>query len=134
MSDASSHQVFVVNHAKQTKDRIAGCGKSGFLEGPLDICRLNHPLGLALDPKTHFIYVADSENHRIREINLSTGFMKTVVGNGVQGCRDEPPETLDTPFDVQFYAPHYLLICCADNSVRKYDLKKRKLETVLIGS
>lgn len=131
LSDSSSHQVFVINHERQTKDRIAGCGKCGFLDGPLDVCRLNQPLGLALDSARGFIYVADGANHRIRCINLSTGFMSTVVGNGCRGCG---ANTLDTPYEVQFYAPHFLLITCVDNSVRTYDLKTRTLNTILIGS
>ena len=62
-----------------------------------------------------------------------------VVGNGSRGCQDELEsgggrETLESPFEVQFLAPHHLLICCVDNSVRKWDLRNRKLETILIGS
>ncbi|CAD7946690.1 unnamed protein product [Amoebophrya sp. A25] len=131
LADSISHQVFVVNHERQTKDRIAGCGKCGFLDGPLDICRLNQPLGLAIDSARGFIYVADAGNNRVRRINLSTGFISTVVGNGSRGCGRN---TLDTPYDLQFFSPHFLLITCADNCVRSFDLKRKILTTVLIGS
>merc|ERR1719230_43183 len=88
MADSDSNQVFVVNHTKRTKDKIAGCGKAGWLDGPLDVCRMNRPSSVSLDPTTHYIYVADAGNHRIRCIDLATGFMRTVCGNGVKGNHD----------------------------------------------
>lgn len=137
MADSDSNQIFVVNHTKHTKDKIAGCGKAGYLDGPLDVCRMNQPSSVALDPSTHYIYVADSGNHRIRCIDLSTGFMRTVCGNGVKGNIDSADLTLqqlDSPFDLHFMHPYYLLISCSDNSIRRLDLKKNQLDTLLVGS
>jgi len=137
MADTDSHQIFVVNHTKRSKHKIAGCGKAGYLDGPLDVCRMNHPSSIALDPTTHYIYVADSGNHRVRCIDLSTGFMSTVCGNGVKGNRDSNDlmhQSLDSPFNVHFMHPCHLLISCADNSVRRLDLQLKQLETVLVGS
>mmetsp|Transcript_19327 Transcript_19327/g.41053 ORF Transcript_19327/g.41053 Transcript_19327/m.41053 type:complete len:1084 (-) Transcript_19327:52-3303(-) len=137
MADSDSNQIFVVNHTKRTKDKIAGCGKAGYLDGPLDVCRMNQPSSIALDPTTHYIYVADSGNHRIRCIDLSTGFMRTVCGNGVKGNRDGGElrlQSLDSPFDLHFMHPCHLLISCADNSIRRLDLRSSQLDTVLVGS
>jgi DNA-binding beta-propeller fold protein YncE len=136
MADADSNQIFIINHTKGTKEKIAGCGKAGFLDGPLDVCRMNGPCSIAVDPSTHYIYVADRGNHRIRRCDMSTGFMSTVCGNGCRGCLDSlelDGQMLDSPYKVTFCQPHYLMICCADNSVRKLDLRSRGLETVLIG-
>jgi len=137
MADSDSHQIFVVNHTKRSKHKIAGCGKAGYLDGPLDVCRMSHPSSIALDPTTHYIYVADSGNHRIRCIDLSTGFMSTVCGNGIKGNCDGNElrqQSLDSPFDVHFMHPCHLLISCADNSIRRLDLTLKQLETVLVGS
>lgn len=64
--------------------------------------------------------------------------MSTVCGNGSRGNRDGGPEPqkqfLDSPFEVSFQQPHYLLISCADNSVRRWSLKSKVLETLLVGS
>jgi len=137
MADSDSHQIFVINHAKHTKDKIAGCGKAGYLDGPLDVCRMNQPSSVALDPNTHYLYVADAGNHRIRRIDLSTGFMSTVAGNGVKGNRDGGElhmQSLDSPFDIHFMNPCHVLISCADNSIRRLNLQTSQLETILIGS
>merc|ERR1712100_559859 len=124
MADSDSNQIFVVNHTKRTKDKIAGCGKAGYLDGPLDVCRMNQPSSIALDPTTHYIYVADSGNHRVRRIDLPTGFMRTVCGHGVKGNSDGAElelQSLDSPFDLHFMSPCNLLISCADNSIRRLD-------------
>ena len=90
-----------------------------------------------MDPFSQVIYVADKGNHRIRKIDLSTGFMSTVVGNGACGtCDSSDPrkQTLDAPYDLQFCPPHHLIICGSDNSIRKFDLEMRTLVTILVGS
>jgi len=49
--------------------------------------RLNRPEGIAVNPNIGggVLYIADSGNHRIRRIDLGTGIITTVAGNGVAG-------------------------------------------------
>ncbi|MFT5524942.1 MAG: DNA-binding beta-propeller fold protein YncE, partial [Pirellulaceae bacterium] len=49
--------------------------------GPATKASLNNPHSISLDAKKN-LYVADIGNHRIRRINLSTGIIETVAGNG----------------------------------------------------
>jgi len=66
---------------------VAGIpGKRGFFGEGTDAqhARLASPLGLAID-KAHFIYIADTLNHRVRRINPRTGFIETIVGTGKKG-------------------------------------------------
>jgi hypothetical protein len=137
MADATSHQVLLANHKFHTKRHIAGSGKCGYLDGPLDVCRMDNPAALCLDPITHLIYVADRGNHRIRRVDLSSGLMTTVCGNGTRGHCDSADlltQSLDSPFEVTFTPPHALLVSCGNNSVRRFDLKTGMLSTIMIGS
>merc|ERR1719262_1806141 len=98
------------------KRLLAGSGKCGYLDGPLDVCRLNTPCSMTLDPRCHYIYVADKGNHMIRKIDLLSGLVSTVVGSGARGNSDgaDPRrQALDSPFEVSFADPHYLIISCA---------------------
>jgi uncharacterized protein (TIGR03437 family) len=63
---------------------MAGNNIGGFLgdAGAATSAQLNNPLGLALDSSGH-LYIADSSNHRIREV--SGGTISTVAGNGTAG-------------------------------------------------
>eukprot|EP00929_Paragymnodinium_shiwhaense_P013031 TRINITY_DN120894_c0_g1_i1.p1 TRINITY_DN120894_c0_g1~~TRINITY_DN120894_c0_g1_i1.p1 ORF type:complete len:1839 (+),score=373.80 TRINITY_DN120894_c0_g1_i1:87-5603(+) len=137
LADEGCHQIWLLNHQTHMKKHLAGCGKRGYLDGPLDICRLNSPCSMCLDPRTHNIYVADRGNHVIRKIDLLSGLMTSVVGSGVCGNCDggtRRRQALDSPFEVSFAEPYYLIISCADNSIRSFNLKTNYLETILVGS
>ncbi len=63
---------------------IAGIpGVSGYSGdgGPATSAKLNLPAAVAEDGAGN-LYIADSSNHRIREINAATGVISTVAGNG----------------------------------------------------
>src|SRR5207247_45886 len=45
---------------------------------------LNFPTGVALDASGN-LYIADTDNHRIRKVAAATGIITTVAGNGSLG-------------------------------------------------
>lgn len=63
---------------------IAGTGERGFSEGsPATEARLDSPEALALHGS--LLYVADTQNDRVRVINLVGGGIRTIAGIGVAG-------------------------------------------------
>jgi streptogramin lyase len=86
---------------------IAGTGKRGFTgdNGPAKDATFDGPKGIALGPD-RCVYVADTENHAIRKIDLSTGTISTVAGSGPQnkgGTGDGGPATaakMDRPHGI----------------------------------
>jgi sugar lactone lactonase YvrE len=69
---------------------LAGTGESGYAGdgGPARLARLSGPKGLALAGR--LLYVADTESHTIRCVNLSSGIITTVLGTGERGDGPEP--------------------------------------------
>ncbi|MGA2897848.1 MAG: Ig-like domain repeat protein [Acidobacteriaceae bacterium] len=65
---------------------VAGNGVQGFSgdNGPATAAELDSPAGLALDAAGD-LYIADSHNHRIREVAAATGIVATIAGTGVAG-------------------------------------------------
>ena len=65
---------------------VAGSGVQGFAgdNGPAVAAELDSPAGLAMD-KAGNLYIADTHNHRIREVSATTGMISTVAGTGVAG-------------------------------------------------
>jgi sugar lactone lactonase YvrE len=60
---------------------VAGTGTQGFSgdAGPATSATLDSPQGLALDTANN-LYIADTHNHRIRKLNLTTGTLTTIAG------------------------------------------------------
>lgn len=97
----------------KTWHRLAGTGENGYSGdgGPaLDakfggtMKRLEGPKGLTLGPKNTLI-VADTESQAIREIDLRSGVIKTILGTGVMGdCTESDPLQckLNRPHSVMF--------------------------------
>jgi len=61
--------------------------------------KLNGPKGLAYAPGE--LFVADTENHAVRRIDLTTGVITTVLGTGARG---DGPET--SPLLCKLSRPH----------------------------
>lgn len=102
----------------------------GYADGPGTVALFNEPHGLALLPTAiaaqvgYDVLIADAVNHRLRAVNLQTGEVSTVAGNGTQRLIDservqdeagqsdridlEPfaagalETSLSTPWDVQY--------------------------------
>ncbi|MFC1721744.1 SMP-30/gluconolactonase/LRE family protein [Patescibacteria group bacterium] len=68
---------------------VAGNGQAGFKDGNGGDAKFNKPVGLALDKGSgRYLYVADTNNQRIREIDLNNNKVKTVAGSGQAGFKD----------------------------------------------
>jgi streptogramin lyase len=90
--DKAGNMFFVEmkNHLIRRVDRqtgkistIAGTGKAGYAGdgGPATKAEFSSPHSIAFDEAGN-LYVADIGNHRIREIDMKTGTIDTIVGTG----------------------------------------------------
>jgi sugar lactone lactonase YvrE len=92
VSDASNHSIRRIRRDgdQMIVETIAGNGAPGYADGEAANARFNVPTGLALSPDGQTLFVADTNNHRIRRINLLTLRVETLAGNGVEGSEDGP--------------------------------------------
>ena len=67
--------------------RVAGTGERGYTGdgGSAMQATFNGPKGIAYSESDHSLYIVDTENHVIRRMNLNTGVIDTVLGNGERG-------------------------------------------------
>ncbi|MBX3721192.1 MAG: hypothetical protein KF713_05070 [Turneriella sp.] len=65
---------------------FAGSGTSGFADGPATTAQFADIYGLASDGIN--LYASDNGNNRIRKIDLATGTVSTIAGNGITASVD----------------------------------------------
>lgn len=105
----------------------------GDTDGQGDDVRLQHPLGVAYH--NNIVYVADTYNHKIKQVGPDLRTSVTFLGTGQSGFRDA-----DTGQEAQFYEPSGLSIAdgklyIADtnnHAVRVADLETTRVTTLQI--
>uniref|UniRef100_A0A1B8Y556 NHL repeat-containing protein 2 n=1 Tax=Xenopus tropicalis TaxID=8364 RepID=A0A1B8Y556_XENTR len=104
ISDTGHHRILVVKNDGQVLHTIGG-PKSGRRDGSFSESSFHSPQGVAI--KDNVIYVADTENHLIRKIDLDALTVSTVAGTGSQGNDKEggaqgEQQPISSPWDVTF--------------------------------
>ena len=102
LADSNHHRVVIVDFEGRIQYTI-GSGDVGYDDGDSEEVSFYRPQGLAVDGDR--VYVADTENHVVRTIDLATGRVSTVAGIGRQaswgeqgGAARETP--LSSPWDL----------------------------------
>jgi thiol-disulfide isomerase/thioredoxin/sugar lactone lactonase YvrE len=84
----SNHNRIVIATLEGKLLETIGSGKIGRDDGDFATASFDHPQGVALDGDT--LYVADTENHLLRKVNLKTKTVKTIAGTGSQAAHAWP--------------------------------------------
>jgi DNA-binding beta-propeller fold protein YncE len=79
----SGHNRILVTDLEGTIQTVIGSGDEGLADGVLEAALFNRPQGMAVQGET--LFVADTENHAIRVVDLEVGIVETIAGTGVQG-------------------------------------------------
>ena len=113
---------YTPNYAASTITTVAGDGTAGYSgdNGPATAAELFRPSGVAVDPAGTILYIADELNNRIRKVNLATGVITTVVGDGAAGFSGDgglaTAAALDHPWAVAIDAAGDLFFADAGNN------------------
>ncbi|MFT7817227.1 NHL repeat-containing protein 2-like [Arapaima gigas] len=102
VADTGHHRVLVVSTSGQVLHSVGGPG-SGWKDGNLSEALFSSPQGVVMKDNT--VFVADTNNHIIRKIDLLEGKVSTVAGVGVQGTDKEggvmgPQQPISSPWDL----------------------------------
>ncbi|ONL97369.1 Chloroplast protein HCF243 [Zea mays] len=104
ISDSNHNRIVVTNLEGQFIYQV-GSSEEGLLDGPFDAALFNRPQGIAYNSKRNILYVADTENHALREINFVDETVRTLAGNGTKGSDyrgggQGTNQVLNSPWDV----------------------------------
>ncbi len=122
--------------AAQTIDTIAGTGKpeNNGDRGLGRSINIGDPFGVEIGPDGA-LYICEVRNHRVWRLDLKSGEVKVVAGNGTKGYSgDGGPATqaqLNEPYEVRFdRAGNMLFVEMQNQVVRKVDAKTGAISTI----
>lgn len=131
IADQSNNRVRRVDLHTGLISTVAGNGEAAYTgdDVPASQAGLAGPSGLALGPDDT-LYIADTFNGRIRGVDLTTGLISTVAGDGAeyryQGDADEQSTALARPYGIAVNRDGDIFITDSDNHlIRKWDRKKK---------
>ncbi len=114
--------------------QVVGSGEVGLEDGDFQKARFDHPQGMALahTDQGDVLYVADTENHAIRKVDLSGGTVEKVAGTGRQarGSRqggDALSADLSSPWDMVLHDGILYIAMAGVHQIWALDLKKRQV-------
>jgi DNA-binding beta-propeller fold protein YncE len=115
VADTLNFSVRTIDLRTRVITRLAGTGQKGFTGdgGPAIDAQFGGIYALAL--RGRLLYVCDLDNRRVRTINLDTGIVNTVAGNGMKGAPQDGEAALSQPLvdprAIAVDAKGYLYIC-----------------------
>ena len=131
----SDHNRIVIAKLDGTLLETIGTGAHGADDGSFDRATFFRPQGMALDGDT--LYVADTENHLIRAVDLRSKTVATVAGTGRQAREPEVgmarATALNSPWDLQLVGRTLYIAMAGPHQIWKLDLVSHEV-SVFAGS
>jgi DNA-binding beta-propeller fold protein YncE len=130
---AGPHQIWMLDLDKNEVSTFAGSGREERRDGSVQEAGFAQPSGIASDGKK--LYVADSESNIIREIDLASRTVKTLVGGDlfefgdVDGTGDDV--RLQHPLGIVTFGNKVLIADTYNHKIKELDPKADKVTTLL---
>ena len=128
----SNHNRIVITRLDGTLVEAVGSGERGFVDGAFDKATFYRPQGMALDGDN--LYIADTENHLIRRVDLKARMVTTIAGTGKQSVayfKEAPARevALNSPWDLQLIGNTLYIAMAGPHQIWKLDLEKGAVST-----
>lgn len=125
LADGGHNQIVLLDDSGKEIERY-GNGEAGFHDGAKNEARFNHPQGVI--GSNDAIFVADTENHAIRRIDLATGAVTTLAGTGKRGTQlgtsaQGHTTALASPWDLEKKGDELYFANAGTHQIGVFDLK-----------
>lgn len=122
IAERAGHRIRRVDAATGDITTVAGTGTAGFSGdgAAANAAQLDSPSDVVVDPATGDLIIADTGNHRIRRVDVASGNISTVAGDGTPGNGGDtgpgPAAQLNGPSGVVVLANGDVLITDENNN------------------
>ncbi|HLP91237.1 MAG TPA: thioredoxin-like domain-containing protein [Nostocaceae cyanobacterium] len=134
IADTGHHRLILTTFDGEVIHTI-GSGKPSLKDGDFHTAEFSAPQGMTYDPENKILYVADTENHVLRKINLLQQTVETIAGTGKQSYFLSPhggkaQETnLNSPWDVVKIGNNLFITMAGSHQIWQMDLKTDIIQT-----
>ena len=126
IADTNHNRIVITDLNGKLLD-VIGSGKAALTDGNYAAAGFNRPQGLFLEGE--LLYVADTQNHAIRMIDLAKKTVETISGNGKQAAwksigGNAKTSELSSPWDLTKVGDALFLAMAGTHQIWKLDLSK----------
>ncbi len=126
ISDSDHNRILVLSMPDATVQDVIGSGAEGLQDGSFTSAQFRKPQGVAVEGDT--IYVADTENHAIRKIDLAAKSVTTLAGTGKQAHEFNVAGTgrsvaLNSPWDLLYHNGKVFIAMAGFHQIWTLDLR-----------
>jgi streptogramin lyase len=99
VADTRNHTVRKIDLKTGLISTVAGTGKAGYSGdgGPATKAQFDGTFAIDVDPTGRNLYLADLGNKRVRRIDLKSGIVTTIAGNGEKGVPQDGADASASP-------------------------------------
>lgn len=131
IADTNNNRIVIVDYSTSEIVDFAGSGAAGRADGGYEEAMFDKPTGLFLEG--NYLYVADTENHLIRKVNLNSRRVMTIAGTGSQARQfnqsgDSLQVALNSPWDVLIRDGVLFIANAGSHQIYKMNLETGELQ------
>lgn len=134
IADSGHHRIVHTNFNGEVL-HIIGNGKANSSDGAFTQAQFSAPQGMTFDEKKQILYVADTENHTLRKIDLLQQQVKTIAGTGKQSLNLRPHQgnalevPLNSPWDLIKIENKIYIAMAGSHQIWMMDLESNIIKT-----
>ncbi|MDZ7956603.1 MAG: thioredoxin-like domain-containing protein [Aulosira sp. DedQUE10] len=131
----SGHHRLVMSSLEREIIHIIGTGKPGLTDGNFSQAEFSAPQGMAFDADNQILYVADTDNHALRRVDLQRQVVETIGGTGEQSRNIKPyggvglETSLNSPWDLVKVGNSLFIAMAGTHQIWSMDLESGVIKT-----
>jgi thiol-disulfide isomerase/thioredoxin len=134
VADSGHHRLVVATLTGDLR-HVVGTGEPGLVDGDFSTAQFFTPQGMALDAELQILYVADTENHVLRRVDLKQQRVDTIAGTGIQNRQIRPQQgsaletLLNSPWDLTLVGDRLFIAMAGPHQIWTMHLSSGFMQT-----